>query len=69
MKWATRAKCHVDRTACAWLIRKAVTELEARPLITISSCEPDSDTEMRLSGRFLNRILRRRAFLCHTSWP
>lgn len=24
MKWATRAHCHVDRTACAWLIRKAI---------------------------------------------
>ena len=24
MKWATRAGCHVDRTACAWLIRKVI---------------------------------------------
>ena len=24
MKWATRANCHVDRTACAWLIRKVI---------------------------------------------
>lgn len=24
MKWATRAGCHVDRTACAWLIRKII---------------------------------------------
>jgi hypothetical protein len=24
VKWATRANCHVDRTACAWLIRKAI---------------------------------------------
>lgn len=22
MKWVTRAHCHVDRTACAWLIRR-----------------------------------------------
>jgi hypothetical protein len=22
MRWATRAGCHVDRTACAWLIRR-----------------------------------------------
>ena len=22
MKWATRPRCHVDRTACAWLIRR-----------------------------------------------
>ena len=24
MKWATRAGCHVDRTACAWLIKKVI---------------------------------------------
>ena len=24
MKWATRAHCHVDRAACAWLIRRFV---------------------------------------------
>lgn len=29
MKWATRAHCHVDRAACAWLIRRFVdTEAE-----------------------------------------
>lgn len=24
MRWATRERCHVDRTACAWLIRRFV---------------------------------------------
>jgi hypothetical protein len=24
MRWATRKNCHVDRTACAWLIRRFV---------------------------------------------
>lgn len=24
MRWATRAGCHVDRTACVWLIRRFV---------------------------------------------
>ncbi len=24
MRWATRASCHVDRTACAWLIRRFI---------------------------------------------
>lgn len=24
MRWVTRAECHVDRTACAWLIRRFV---------------------------------------------
>ena len=26
MKWATRARIHVDRTACAWLIRRFIDE-------------------------------------------
>ena len=24
MRWATRAGCHVDRTSCAWLIKKVI---------------------------------------------
>ena len=24
MKWATRAGCHIDRAACAWLIRRFI---------------------------------------------
>ena len=24
MRWATRRGCHVDRTACAWLIRRSI---------------------------------------------
>ena len=24
MKWATRAGCHVDRAACAWLVRRFI---------------------------------------------
>ena len=26
MKWATRAGCHIDRAACAWLIRRFLDE-------------------------------------------
>jgi hypothetical protein len=26
MRWATRARCHVDRTACAWLIRRFIDD-------------------------------------------
>jgi hypothetical protein len=26
MRWATRAHCHVDRAACAWLIRRFIDE-------------------------------------------
>ncbi len=24
MRWATRAGCHIDRVACAWLIRRSI---------------------------------------------
>lgn len=24
MRWATRAGCHIDRSACAWLIRRCI---------------------------------------------
>lgn len=24
MRWATRAGCHIDRAACAWLIRRFI---------------------------------------------
>ena len=24
MKWATRSRCHVDRAACAWLLRRFI---------------------------------------------
>jgi len=24
VRWATRAECHVDRAACAWLIRRSI---------------------------------------------
>jgi hypothetical protein len=26
MRWATRAHCHIDRAACAWLVRRFVDE-------------------------------------------
>jgi hypothetical protein len=26
MRWATRARCHVDRAACAWLIRRFIDD-------------------------------------------
>jgi hypothetical protein len=26
MKWATRRHCHIDRAACAWLIRRFIDE-------------------------------------------
>ena len=29
MKWATRRHCHIDRAACAWLIRRFI-DAEAR---------------------------------------
>jgi hypothetical protein len=44
MKWATRRRCHVDRAACAWLIRRFV-DPEAR-----FAFAPDPETASRLGG-------------------
>ena len=37
MRWATRRHCHVDRAACAWLIRRFI--------------DPDDD-ELRSQGLY-----------------
>jgi hypothetical protein len=30
VKWATRKRCHVDRAACAWLIRRFIDPVPLR---------------------------------------
>jgi hypothetical protein len=42
MRWATRRHCHVERAACAWLIRRfldpeAELNTPARPITTRTS--------------------------------
>lgn len=42
MRWATRTGCHVDRAACAWLIRRFI-DLEAEFLFISDPAELPSD--------------------------
>lgn len=42
MKWVTRANCHVDRTACAWLIRRSI-DPEATFIFVPDGAELPSD--------------------------
>lgn len=44
MLWVTRPHCHVDRTACAWLIRRFVD-----PQATFAFA-PDAEAAERLGG-------------------
>jgi len=50
MRWATRAHCHVDRAACAWLIRRFIDE-EAAFLFVDDLVEvPDNATPFDMRG-------------------
>ena len=42
MKWATRAHCHIDRAACAWLIRRFI-DLEAEFVFVDDPSEVPAD--------------------------
>lgn len=54
MKWATRAHCHVDRAACAWLIRRFIDE-EARFVFVDDPDEvPPDATPFDISGAELS---------------
>jgi hypothetical protein len=44
MLWVTRSKCHIDRTACAWLIRRFV-DPDAR-----FEFAPDAENAKALGG-------------------
>ena len=50
MRWATRRHCHVDRAACAWLIRRFIDE-EAAFLFVDDLVEvPDNATPFDMRG-------------------
>lgn len=42
MRWATRKQCHVDRAACAWLIRRFI-DSEAEFVFVDDPAEVPSD--------------------------
>ena len=50
MKWATRAGVHVDRTACAWLIRRFVDEQAEFVFVHDPEEVPDDATPFDMRG-------------------
>jgi hypothetical protein len=50
MRWATRRHCHVDRAACAWLIRRFIDN-EAEFMFVVDPAEvPDGVTPFDMRG-------------------
>lgn len=50
MKWVTRQECHVDRTACAWLIRRNLDENATFVFVSDPSDLPDDATPFDVAG-------------------
>ena len=50
MKWATRAGIHVDRTACAWLIRRFIDEQPEFVFVHDRDEVPDDATPFDMRG-------------------
>jgi len=50
MKWVTREHCHVDRTACAWLIRRFVDPEAEFLFVTDPSQLPADATPFDITG-------------------
>ena len=68
MRWATRAGIHIDRAACAWLIRRHVDAPEA-PGLDVAlrglSMVCDDEQILRLTGPLFDGVYEyhRRALL------
>jgi len=54
MKWATRAHCHVDRAACAWLIRRFIDPEPTFVFVTDPADVPDDATPFDIRGAELS---------------
>jgi hypothetical protein len=50
MRWATRANCHVDRAACAWLIRRFVDAEATFVFLEDPDDLPDDATPFDMRG-------------------
>ena len=50
MKWATRAGCHVDRAACAWLVRRFVDPDASFVFVEDPADVPDDATPFDMRG-------------------
>jgi len=54
MRWATRAGCHVDRAACAWLIRRFVDPEPAFVFVDDPDEVPEDATPFDMRGAELS---------------
>jgi hypothetical protein len=50
VRWATRAGCHVDRAACAWLIRRFIDSDAAFVFVDDAEEVPDDATAFDMPG-------------------
>ena len=50
MRWVTREHCHVDRTACAWLIRRFIDPEAAFVFVADPSRLPADATPFDITG-------------------
>jgi hypothetical protein len=53
MRWATRAGCKVDRSACAWLIRRFIDPSATFVFVTDAADVPDDATPFEIPGAAL----------------
>ncbi len=51
MRWVTREHCHVDRTACAWLIRRFIDPEATFEFVADPSRLPDGATPFDITGQ------------------
>jgi hypothetical protein len=54
MKWATRTACHVDRAACAWLLRRFVDPVAEFVFVDDPADAPDDATPFDMRGAQLS---------------
>ncbi|MEU5845343.1 chromate resistance protein ChrB domain-containing protein [Saccharopolyspora shandongensis] len=50
MKWATRANIHIDRAACAWLIRRVIDDQAEFVFVADLAEVPDDATPFDMRG-------------------
>jgi hypothetical protein len=54
MRWATRSGCHVDRAACAWLVRRFIDQDAAFVFVDDPDEIPDDATPFDIRGAELS---------------
>jgi hypothetical protein len=54
MRWATRAHCHVDRTACAWLIQRVIDPSPEFVFVDDAEDVPSDATPFDIAGAELS---------------